>query len=127
MTYLSGRRENSLNFLLFETLLFGMMNYNTRKDMEKEGFLFEVQRLAIELDRLIDDYDLRGEVVSIMMTGVLENVESDKPRLKAIYHYDISSREELEDVLDFIRTSYRGPDDDIDLSDLFDGTGISLN
>ena len=92
MTYLSGRRENSLNFLLFETLLFGMMNYNTRKDMEKEGFLFEVQRLAIELDRLIDDYDLRGEVVSVMMTGILENIDSEKPRLKAIYHYDISSR-----------------------------------
>ena len=103
------------------------MNYNTRKDMEKEGFLFEVQRLAIELDRLIDDYDLRGEVVSVMMTGILENIDSEKPRLKAIYHYDISSREELEDILEFIRTSYKGPDDDIDLSDLFDGTGISLN
>ena len=60
------------------------MNYNTRKDMEKEGFLFEVQRLAIELDRLIDDYDLRGEVVSVMMTGLLENIDSEKPRLKAI-------------------------------------------
>jgi len=95
--------------------------------MEKEGFLFEVQRLAIELDRLIDDYDLRGEVISVMMTGILEDVESDKTRLKAIYSYDISSREELEDILDFIRTSYKDPDDDIDLSDLFDGTGISLN
>lgn len=104
-----------------------MASYNTHKYMEKEGFLFEVQRLAIELDRLIDDYDLRGEVISVMMTGILENVESDKPRLKAIYSYDISSREELEDILDFIRTSYKDPDDDIDLSDLFDGTGISLN
>ncbi len=95
--------------------------------MEKEGFLFDVQRLAIELDQLIDDYDLRGEVVSVMMTGVLENTDGDKPRLKAIYSYDISSREELEEILDFIRQSYKGPDDDIDLSGLFDGSGISLN
>ena len=95
--------------------------------MEKEGFLFDVQRLAIELDQLIDDYDLRGEVVSVMMTGVLENKDGDKLRLKTIYSYDISSREELEEILDFIRQSYKGPDDDIDLSGLFDGSGISLN
>lgn len=103
------------------------MNYNKLKDMEKEGFLFDVQRLAIELDQLIDDYGLRGEVISIMMTGVLEDVEGDKPRLKAIYSYDISNRDELEEILDFIRQSYKGPDDDIDLDDLFEGSGISLN
>lgn len=104
-----------------------MVNYNKNKYMEKEGFLFDVQRLAIELDQLIDEYGLRGEVVSVMMTGVLEDTGEEKARLKAIYSYDISSREELEDILDFIRQSYRGPDDDIDLSGLFGGSGISLN
>ena len=125
--YLWLRRENSLNSLFLETLLFGIMNYNKLKDMEKEGFLFDVQRLAIELDQLIDDYDLRGEVISVMMTGILEDVEGDKPRLKAIYSYDISNRDELEEILDFIRQSYKGPDDDVDLDDLFEGSGISLN
>lgn len=108
-------------------------NSNKYEDMNKDGFLFEVQRLAFELEALIDKYGVRDEVVNVLMTGVMEKTDEGTTRLRAIYSYSIDSQEELEDVLEFINDTWVQQDllddeDDIeaDLDDLLDGTGIEL-
>lgn len=100
--------------------------------MEKEGFLFEVQRLALEMDALVDKYGVRKELMSIMITGLLEETEDGETKLKAIYSYNLNNREELEDLLEFANSTYEEEsddedDDEPDLNDLLDGLGISLN
>ena len=40
--------------------------------MREDDFLMEVHRLAIELELLIDRYDLRDKVLSMMVVGVLD-------------------------------------------------------
>jgi len=48
--------------------------------------------------------------------------------MKAFFHYNIQSEDELEIVKDFMTDSYCPPDDDgPDLDDLIKGLGISLN
>ena len=42
-----------------------------------DDFLMEVHRLAIELELLIDKYDMRDSVLSMMVVGVLEAMEEE--------------------------------------------------
>ena len=102
--------------------------------MKEQAFLLEIQRLALEMDMLIDKYDVRDKVVSVMVTGLLDDDFFGEPRLKAIYSYSLDSRSELDSIIDFIDTTW----DDIntetpeqiegykDIDDLLDGTGIEL-
>ena len=45
--------------------------------MNEDDFLVEVHRLAIELEFLIEKYDLRDRVLSMMVVGVLDELEDD--------------------------------------------------
>tara|TARA_R110002012_G_scaffold68324_3_gene177528 strand:+ start:797 stop:1099 length:303 start_codon:yes stop_codon:yes gene_type:complete len=98
--------------------------------MEEQAFLLEIQRLSFELDKLIDKYNMRDRVMSVMVTGLIDETELGETRLKAIYSYSLDSREELESILGFIDNTWEdfyGDDyDEPDIDDLLDGTGIEL-
>jgi len=115
-----------------ETLLGTLPNRHKTKDMDKEGFLLEIQRLAFEMERVIEKYGVRDEVLSLMVTGLVEEDEDDpeEKRLRAIYSYNMDSEDEMLSVLNFVEETFipsdkggGGPD----LDDLLDGLGISLN
>jgi hypothetical protein len=101
------------------------MDLDNYKDMEREGFLFEIQKLALQIEDLIDDYGVRDEVMSLMIIGLVDEVEQGH-QLKAIYGYNLRNREELEELVSFAKSSYKD-DDEPDLDDLLKGLGISLN
>ena len=103
-----------------------------RTVMREDDFLMEVHRLAIELELLIDRYDLRDKVLSMMVVGVLDALEDDneKSRMKAIYSHNMHDELELQTVIDFATETWRENKDidrGLDFDDLFDGLGISLN
>ena len=94
--------------------------------MEEDDFLMEVQRLLMEYEALLDQYEMRDRVLSIFVAGVLEPIDESMSNMRAMYNYILDNREELDTLIDFIDKSYeerRGPD----LDNLLDGLGISLN
>ena len=102
-----------------------------RKDMEEQAFFLEIQRLSMEIDRVIDEYDMRDRGLSFMGTGLVDQNIFGDTRIKAIYSYSLDSREELDNIINFIDNTWDDPDkeEDIyykDIDDLLDGTGIEL-
>ena len=94
--------------------------------MEEDDFLMEVQRVFMEYEALLDQYEMRARVLSIFVAGVLEPIDDSMSNMRAMYNYILDNREELDTLIDFIDKSYeerRGPD----LDNLLDGLGISLN
>ena len=96
--------------------------------MNKEEFLLEMQRLAFEVEKVIESYGNREEVLSLMVTGLLEEDEEGEQRIKAIYSYNMDSEDEMLSVLNFVEQTFTpaGQNED-DLEDLLGGLGISLN
>lgn len=98
-----------------------------------DDFLMEVHRLAIELELLIDKYDMRDRVLSMMVVGVLESLDiedEDKSRMKAIYSHNMHDELELQALIDFATETWKENKDidrGLDFDDLFDGLDISLN
>jgi|TARA_A100000172_G_scaffold1166_1_gene1036 hypothetical protein len=101
------------------------MDLQNYKDMEREGFLFEVQQIALEIESLIDKYDVREDVMSLMIIGLIDEME-DTHQLKAVYGYNLRDRSELEELVTFAQDSFKG-NDEPDIDDLIKGLGISLN
>lgn len=100
--------------------------------MMEDDFLMEVHRLAIELELLIDKYDVRDKVLSMMVVGILDSMQDDeeKSRMKAIYSHNMQDELELETLIDFATETWKENKDidrGLDFDDLFDGLGISLN
>ena len=99
--------------------------------MDKEGFLLEIQRVAFEVERIIEKYGVRDEVLSLMVTGLVEDEDEDgERRLRAIYSYNLETEEEMLSLLNFVEETFKPSkrgDDDPDIDDLLDGLGISLN
>ena len=99
--------------------------------MEEQAFFLEIQRLSIEMDAIIDKYDMRDRVVSVTVTGLIDHDMFGDTRVKAIYSYSLDSEEELNNIIDFINNTWENvdglrEDEDIDLDDLLGGTGIEL-
>jgi hypothetical protein len=101
--------------------------------MNKEGFLLEIQRVAFEVERIIEKYGVRDEVLSLMVTGLVEEDEDGEKRLQAIYSYNMDSEDEMLSLLNFVEETFipsdakQDDEDDIDLDDLLGDLGISLN
>ena len=70
-----------------------------RKDMEEQAFFLEIQRLSIEIDRVIDEYGMRDRALSIMVTGLMDQNIFGDTRIKAIYSYSLESQEELLELM----------------------------
>ena len=103
--------------------------------MKEHAFLLEIQRLAIEMDLLIEKYDVRDKVISVMVTGLIDEEEYGEAQMKAIYSYSLDSRNELESIMEFIDTTWSAEADPLyppeeegydSIDDLLDGTGIEL-
>mgnify|MGYP003114658984 FL=1 len=105
-----------------------------RKDMEEQAFFLEVQRLSMELDQIVDLYNMRDRVASVMVTGLIDEDIMGNSRLKAIYSYSLDSREELNSILQFIDSTWYDLDNKDseevdgykDIDDLLNGTGVEL-
>jgi len=96
--------------------------------MDKEEFLLEVQRLHFEMERCIVKYNMQDDVVSLMVTGLVDSDSDDEPVMKAILSFHVHSEPVLEEVFDFVRDAYRRDDDDgYTLRDILDDAGISPN
>jgi len=95
--------------------------------MKEEEFLIELQMLLVEIDNLVDRYEMRDRVLSIFVAGLLEPIDDNTSNMKAMYNYIVDSREELDTMLDFINTSYEESKNTNDLDDLLGGLDISLN
>ena len=105
-----------------------------RKDMEEQAFFLEVQRLSMELDQIVDLYNMRDRVASVMVTGLIDEDIMGNSRLKAIYSYSLDSREELNSILQFIDSTWYDLDNKDseevegykDIDDLLNGAGVEL-
>lgn len=96
-------------------------------------FLLNAQDLVRQFETLIDKHDMRDRVISSMMIGVIqddeeEDVEDDEEmiNIKSIYNFNVADTNELDLVLSFMKQVY-DQNSDNGLSDLLNGTGISLN
>ena len=97
-------------------------------------FLMEIQKLAIEMDRVVDKYEMRDRFVSILVSGFMEEDEYGDMRMNAIYSYHLSTFLELTEILDFVNTTFEQDFEDEeynsfedfhnDVDDLLDDMGI---
>jgi len=98
--------------------------------MDKQAFLLEVQRLHFEMERCIVKYNMQDDVVSLMVTGILDDEDGeDEPMLKAVLSFHVHSEPVLEEVFDFVRDAYsKTPDDENEdgytLDDMLGDAGI---
>jgi|TARA_R100001015_G_C4558069_1_gene118498 hypothetical protein len=100
--------------------------------MEEQAFFLEIQRLSMEMDKVIDKYDMRDRVISIMVTGLIDSNIFGDSRLKAIYSYSLDSQEDLENIISFIDNTWYDVNADQseryydDIDDLLSGLDIDL-
>tara|TARA_Y100000401_G_scaffold35570_1_gene26584 strand:+ start:1200 stop:1505 length:306 start_codon:yes stop_codon:yes gene_type:complete len=100
--------------------------------MEEQAFFLEIQRLSMEMDKVIDKYDMRDRVISIMVTGLIDSNIFGDSRLKAIYSYSLDSQEDLENIISFIDNTWYDVSADQseryydDIDDLLSGLDIDL-
>jgi hypothetical protein len=98
------------------------------KDMEDYNFLLEMQALHHQMELIIEKYNFRDRVMSVVVTGLLDPIDDETSSMKALFSYNLSSQEEVKEITDFIENTYeeREKNGD-DLDDLLGGLGISLN
>ena len=74
--------------------------------MKDIAFLLEIQKLAVEMDNLVEKYNMRDRFVSVLVSGFLEEDEFGEMKMNAIYSYHIDGFFELEEIVNFISTTY---------------------
>ena len=100
--------------------------------MKDIAFLLEIQKLAVEMDNLVEKYNMRDRFVSVLVSGFLEVDEFGEMKMNAIYSYHIDSFFELEEIISFVSTTYQyeSPytieDYENDIDDLLGDLGIEL-
>jgi len=97
--------------------------------MDRQQFLLEIQRLHFEMERCIHKYNMQDEVISLMITGMIDTNDEDDPIMKAILSFHIQSEPVLEEVFEFVRDAYQRSDDDegYSLDDILGDAGITLD
>ena len=101
-----------------------MMEY---EDTEDYQFLLEMQQLHSQMEVLIEKHNMRERVMSIVVTGVLNAIDEETSQMKALFSYNLGSKEELKEIIKFIENTYEDHNGGPDLDGLIDGLGISLN
>ena len=99
------------------------------KDMEDDGFWYEVQEISQAFIEICHKYDMSDRVLSAFVVGLLEEIDEDTSNMKAFFHYNIQNNTELEVINQFMIDSYSAPEQDSEqeLKDLLNELGISLN
>ena len=79
------------------------MDMDHYKDMEEEGFWFEMQELAGAFSEICHKYDVSDRIISAFVVGLLDEVEGDgdKTNMRAFFHYNMQNQTELDIVKDF--------------------------
>lgn len=94
-------------------------------------FFAEMYSLVKKMEEIIDQFDMKDRTLASIVVGVidLDAIEhgEEEAEMKTMYSFNLQSRAELEAVKEVMDNAYRDDDDDIDLSGLLGGTGISLN
>tara|TARA_R110000851_G_scaffold240695_2_gene393412 strand:- start:1168 stop:1482 length:315 start_codon:yes stop_codon:yes gene_type:complete len=75
-------------------------------------FLLEIQKLAVQMDNLVEKYEMRDRFVSVLVSGFINEEEDGTIKMNAIYSYHIDNFMELSEILDFIDNTYEEEDDD---------------
>ncbi len=81
---------------------------------DREKFLLEIQELHIRMEELTRKYRMDGEVVNIMLTGILDYDDLGEPVLKAVYSLDVDNEDLLQEAFDFLSFSYTFCEDNDD-------------
>ena len=92
-------------------------------------FFAEMYSLVKKMEQTIEEFEMKDSVLAAIVVGVLDldAIESGSPdaEMKTMYSFNLEDRKELEAIKDVMDGAYK--DDDVDLDDLLDGLGISLN
>jgi len=91
-------------------------------------FLLESQALMLELDSLLDKYELRGSALCSVIQGVMIDDPDDENAMKfhSVYNLVAENKEEVEMLADFLQDTWDASDDD-DLGSILRNAGISPN
>lgn len=84
--------------------------------MQDITFLLEIQKLAIEMDNLVEKYDMRDRFMSILVSGFMDEDAFGDMKMNAIYSYHLTSFIELEEILDFINGTFEQEFEDEELN-----------
>jgi len=94
-------------------------------------FFAEMYSLVKKMEETIDEFDMKDRVLASIVVGVIDLDEIEygdtSAEMKTMYSFNLQNREELNAVKEVMDNAYVDDDDDIDLSDLLGGSGISLN
>jgi hypothetical protein len=83
---------------------------------DRDKFLLEIQKLHVMMEELTLKYNMHGEVVNIMLTGILDYDELGEPVLKAVYSLDVDNEDLLQEAFDFLSFSYTFSEENDDLA-----------
>jgi len=93
-------------------------------------FFAEMYSLVKKMEETIDEFEMKDRVLASIVVGVIDlnaiEFGDEEAEMKTMYSFNLQSRAELEAVKEVMDNAYQD-DDDIDLSDLLGGSGISLN
>lgn len=94
-------------------------------------FFAEMYSLVKKMEDTIEEFDMKDRVLASIVVGVLDldaiEYGEHEAEMKTMYSFNLQSRAELEALKQVMDGAYVDDDDDIDLGDLLDGLGISLN
>ena len=96
------------------------------EDKQAYEFMIEMQHLHHKMEMLIETYGMRQRVLSVVVTGLLDEIDEENSTMKALFGYNLGSKDEVDVITEFIKNTVddqQGPDLDGLLGDL----GISLN
>jgi Zn-dependent M16 (insulinase) family peptidase len=93
-------------------------------------FFAEMYSLVKKMEETIDQFDMKDRTLASIIIGVidLDAIEygDEEAEMKTMYSFNLQGREELNTLKQVMDSAYKG-EDDIDLDDLLNGSGISLN
>lgn len=93
-------------------------------------FFAEMYSLVKKMEETIDQFDMKDRTLASIIIGVidLDAIEygEEEAEMKTMYSFNLQGREELNTLKQVMDNAYKD-EDDIDLDDLLNGLGISLN
>ena len=93
-------------------------------------FFAEMYSLVKKMEETIDQFDMKDRTLASIIIGVidLDAIEygEEEAEMKTMYSFNLQGREELNTLKQVMDSAYKD-EDDIDLDDLLNGLGISLN
>ena len=99
------------------------MNY---EDVE---FLSELYSKVLEIEKLVKERGYEDRVMSAIVVGLMDEIESaedESVEMKSLFSYNLDSTEELDIMVDLMRETFDGGDNN-ELRDMLGDLGISLN